>query len=174
MTFQIGEKVVYPNQGVATIENISSRSFGAQLERFYLLRLSCSSMTVMVPFSNVTSIGLRKVARANEISRILQYFGSCDCHCTSDWKNRFKENTDKMLSGSLSQAAEVLKTLLRLQADKPLSFREKKMLERARHMLITEIAISKRIPENEALALIQRSLEKAGLALPPMVAAASA
>jgi len=173
MTFQIGEKVVYPNQGVGTIENISSRSFGAQLERFYLLRLSCSSMTVMVPFANVNTIGLRKVAKATEISRILQFLGAGECQCSSDWKNRFKENTDKMLSGNLSQAAEVMKTLLILQLDKPLSFREKKMLERARHMLVTEIASAKRIPENESLTLIQRSLERAGLTLPPLVAAAS-
>ena len=67
MTFEVGDKVVYPNQGVGTIENISSRSFGAQFEKFYLLRLVYNSMTVMVPFSNVGSIGLRKVTRNAEI-----------------------------------------------------------------------------------------------------------
>ena len=63
MTFQVGEKVVYPNHGVGTIENISSRSFGTQQERFYLLRMSPSSMTVMVPFSHVGDVGLRKVTK---------------------------------------------------------------------------------------------------------------
>ena len=66
MTFQVGEKVVYPNHGVGTIENISSRSFGAQMERFYLLRLSPSSMTVMVPFSHVGDVGL---AQSNQVQR---------------------------------------------------------------------------------------------------------
>ena len=128
MTFVIGEKVVYPNQGVGTIENISSRAFGAQFEKFYLLRLLYSSMTVMVPFSNVTNIGLRKITKTNEVSRVLGFLASGSCDCPSDWKCRFKENTDKMQSGSLLQVAEVLKGLLILQHEKPLSFREKTML----------------------------------------------
>ena len=79
MTFQIGDKVVYPNQGVGTIENISSRAFGAQFEKFYLLRLVYTSMTVMVPFSNVGNIGLRKITKTNELSRVLNYLAAGDC-----------------------------------------------------------------------------------------------
>src|SRR5436305_15314735 len=96
MTFQIGEKVVYPNQGVGVIENISSRSFGTQCERFYLLRLTYSSMTVMVPFSNVGNIGLRKICKNTEINRILNFLSYGECGSVGDWKLRFKENTDKM------------------------------------------------------------------------------
>ena len=70
-TFHIGDKVVYPNHGVGTIENISTRNFGAQLERFYLLRLSYNSMTVMVPFSHAGDVGLRKVTKGTEVNRIL-------------------------------------------------------------------------------------------------------
>ena len=166
MTFQIGEKVVYPNQGVGVIENISSRSFGTQCERFYLLRLTYSSMTVMVPFSNVGNIGLRKICKNTEINRILHFLAHGECDSIADWKLRFKENTDKMQSGSLLQAAEVLKTLLILQQDKPLSFREKKMLDRARHMLVTELSMARRIPDGEAILLMDRALAKAGLMLP--------
>jgi CarD family transcriptional regulator len=166
MTFEIGEKVVYPNQGVGTIENISTRSFGSQLEKFYLLRLVYSSMTVMVPFSNVGNIGLRKITKTNEISRVLNYLATGDCINCSDWKYRFKVNSDKMQSGNLLQIAEVLKGLLILQADKPLSFREKKMLERARHMMVSEFAIAKGVPQVEAVTLLQKSLSKSGLNLP--------
>jgi len=168
MTFQIGERVVYPNQGVGVVENISSRSFGTQCERFYLLRLTYSSMTVMVPFSNVGNIGLRKISKNTEITRILHFLSHGRVQASGDWKVRFKENTDKMLSGSLIQAAEVLKTLLILQHDKPLSFREKKMLDRARHMLLTELSIARRIPDTEALALLERALVKANLTLPAL------
>jgi CarD family transcriptional regulator len=166
MTFQIGEKVVYPNQGVGVIENISSRSFGTQCERFYLLRLTYSCMTVMVPFSNVGNIGLRKICKNTEINRILHFLAHGHCDSITDWKVRFKENTDKMQSGSLLQAAEVLKTLLILQVEKPLSFREKKMLDRARHMLVTELSMARRIPDTEAIALMDRALAKASLMLP--------
>ena len=72
LTFHVGEKVVYPNHGVATIENISSRAFAGHFERFYLLKLSYTSMTVMVPFSNAADIGLRRITKDREIARILQ------------------------------------------------------------------------------------------------------
>ena len=169
MTFQIGEKVVYPNQGVGTIENISSRSFGTQSERFYLLRLTYSSMTVMVPFSNVGNIGLRRISKNTEITRILHFLAHGTCPWSPDWKVRFKENSDKMQSGSLIQAAEVLKTLLVLQADKPLSFREKKMLDRARHMLVTELSTARRVAECDATIMLERALAKARLTLPPVL-----
>jgi CarD family transcriptional regulator len=166
MTFQIGDKVVYPNQGVGTIENISSRSFGAAFEKFYLLRLGCSAMTVMVPFSNAANIGLRRVTKDREISRILSYLSSGSCLANADWKIRYKENTERMQSGNLLDAAEVFKALLQIHIDKPLSFREKKMLERARHMLVAEISISRNVPEIHAVALLQRALDKAGLRIP--------
>jgi CarD family transcriptional regulator len=168
MTFQIGDKVVYPNQGVGTIENISSRSFGSAYEKFYLLRFGSNSVTVMVPFSNAANIGLRRVTKDREISRVLSYVSNGPCNINSDWKARFKENSDKMLSGDLLKVAEVFKSLIRIQTEKPLSFREKKMLDRARHMLLSEISISRNVPELHAISMLQRSLAKAGLQLPPV------
>ena len=166
MTFQIGDKVVYPNQGVGTIENISSRSFGSAFERFYLLRFGYNSMTVLVPFSNAANIGLRRVTKDREIARILSYLSNGGCPCSPDWKVRFRENTEKMQSGDLLRAAEVFKGLVQIHLDKPLSFREKKMLDRARHMLVSEISTSRNIPEISAQAVLQRALSKAGLTLP--------
>ena len=166
MTFQIGDKVVYPNQGVGTIENISTRSFGTAYEKFYLLRFGCNAMTVLVPFSNAANIGLRRVTKDREISRILSFLSNGWSALNSDWKVRFKENTDKMQSGDLLRVAEVFKTLLQLHVDKPLSFREKKMLDRARHMLVSEISIARNVPEIHAVSMLQRSLAKSGLTLP--------
>lgn len=166
MTFQVGEKVVYPNHGVGTIENISSRCFGAQQERFYLLRLSPSSMTVLVPFSHVGDVGLRKVTKCSEISRVLTYLAAGRPCCAHDWKDRFKENSEKMKGGSLLEIAEVFKALILIQIAKPLSFREKKMLERARSMLILETSVAKSVAEAEAVTLIGRSLGKCGLPMP--------
>jgi len=169
MTFQIGDKVVYPNQGVGTIENISTRSFGSAFEKFYLLRIGSNSMTVLVPFSNAANIGLRRVTKDREISRILSYLANGWSAINADWKVRYKENTDKMQSGNLLQVAEVLKALLQIHLDKPLSFREKKMLDRARHMLVSEVSISRNVPEIVAVQLLQRALGKAGLTLPASV-----
>ncbi|MGA2267550.1 MAG: CarD family transcriptional regulator [Bryobacteraceae bacterium] len=169
MTFRIGEKVVYPNQGVGTIENISTRSFGSAFEKFYLLRLGYGSMTVLVPFSNAADIGLRRVTKDREISRILSFLSNGWCAIRPDWKVRYRENMVKMQSGDLLKATEVFKGLLQLHVDKPLSFREKKMLDRARYMLVSEISIARNVPEIHATNMLQRALAKAGLALPAVL-----
>jgi CarD family transcriptional regulator len=166
MTFQVGEKVVYPNHGVGTIENISSRSFGVQSERFYLLRLSYNSLTVMVPFSHVEQVGLRKVTRNGEVAKMLSYLSGGDVQMNSDWKDRFKENSAKMQSGSLLEVAEVLKSLATIQNHKPLSFREKKMLDRARVMLVAEVATSRGVHEPEAVGILSRCLGKVNVRFP--------
>ncbi len=166
MTFQVGEKVVYPNHGVGTVENISLRSFGAQQERFYLLRLVPNSLTVMVPFSHVGDLGLRKVTKCSEINRVLTYLAAGHPCCAQDWKDRFKENSDRMKGGSLLEIAEVFKALLIIQSAKPLSFREKKMLERARSMLILETSVARSVSEPEAITLIGKALAKSRLTMP--------
>ena len=166
MTFQVGEKVVYPNHGVATIENISSRAFAGHYERFYLLRLTYNSLTVMVPFSHVDDLGLRRVTRNGEMARVVSFLSEGRCQRYQDWKDRFKENSEKMKNGSLLSVAEVMKSLLILQSHKTLSFREKKMLDRARHMLITEFSTSRGMTESEAVGLLDQALHKAQLHLP--------
>ena len=166
MTFAVGEKVVYPNQGVGTIENISIRFFSQKPEKFYLLRLICSSMTVMVPFATAQTIGLRRLSRHGEVSKVLAYLAGPDIESLCDWKLRFRINSDKMLTGSLLQIAEVFKQLVRLQGEKPLSFREKKMLDRARAMLIGEVAQARGIRESESVILLQKALSKSGYAFP--------
>jgi CarD family transcriptional regulator len=155
--FHIGDKVVYPNHGVGIIEQISSRTMGAAVEKFYMLKIAASSLKVMVPFSNVGSVGMRPVVRNGEVQKIVDYLSSGECVNAADWKDRFKENSDRMRTGSLSDVAAVLKSLLILGQGKSLSFREKKMLERARFLLVSEMAISRNCDES----LIEQALTKA-------------
>ena len=166
MTFAVGEKVVYPNQGVGMIENISTRCFETRPEKFYLLRLFCSSMTVMVPFANAETIGLRKLSKTADVAKVLAYLAGPAVENLGDWKLRFKINSDKMLTGSLLQIAEVFKQLVRLHAEKPLSFREKKMLDRTRTMLLSEVSLARNIRETEAISLLEKALAKSGFAFP--------
>src|SRR5512140_1847076 len=146
-TFEIGDKVVYPNHGVGIIEQISSRTTGTNIERYYLLPIKSSSLKVMVPFHNVDSVGLRRVVRNGEVQKILDFLTDGKCCNHADWKYRFKENSEKMRTGSLLEVAAVLKGLLLLAQSKPLSFREKKMLERARYLLVSELAMAKNCEE---------------------------
>ena len=167
--FHIGDKVVYPNHGVGVIEQISSRAVGSTVERFYLLHIKASSLRVMVPCQNAGSVGLRRVVKNGEVQKVPDLLSIAGNGANGDWKDRFKENSDRMRTGSLLEVAGVLKNLIALHQAKPLSFREKKMLDRARHMLVEEISIARSVPEITAESLLQRSLTKAGLKLPAVM-----
>ena len=140
MDFKVGDKVVYPNHGVGVIEQISFGAATGKAEKFYMLKIVSTGLRVMVPQTNITSVVLRRVIKSGEASKVLQFLekGKFDSH--HDWKYRFKENSERMRTGSLLEVAVVLKSLLSLSRSKPLSFREKKMLERAKHLLVTELA----------------------------------
>src|SRR5437763_12549196 len=166
LSFHIGDKVVYPNHGVGIIEQISSRTIGASVERFYLLKIKSSSLKVMVPFNNVANVGLRRVIRNGDVQKVIDFLTDGKCCNHSDWKYRFKENSEKMRTGSLLEVAAVLKGLLLLAQSKPLSFREKKMLERARYLLVSELAMSKNAEEVDIEHLLTRALAKCNLRFP--------
>ena len=167
--FHIGDKVVYPNHGVGVIEQISSRTIGETVEKFYLLKIKASSLKVMVPFHNVNTVGLRRVVKNGEIQKIVDFLTDGECDNNADWKYRFKENSERMRTGSLLEVSAVLKGLLLLNQSKPLSFREKKMLDRARHMLITELSTSRGWSEEESARVLDQALSKAQLHLPERI-----
>jgi CarD family transcriptional regulator len=166
-SFHIGDKVVYPNHGVGIIEQISSRTTGETVEQFYMLNIKSSSLKVMIPFHNVGAVGLRRVVKNGEISKIVGYLQDGELKDSSaDWKDRFKENSERMRTGSLLEVASVLKSLLVLSQGKPLSFREKKMLERARYLLVSELAMAKGCEENLVEDLLTDALSKCKLRFP--------
>jgi CarD family transcriptional regulator, regulator of rRNA transcription len=169
LNFHIGDKVVYPNHGVGVIEQISSRSIGATIEKFYLLHIKASSLKVMVPCHSVGSVGLRRVIRNGEIQKVLDFLSVSDTGSNGDWKDRFKENSDRMRTGSLLEVAVVLKSLVSLSRSKPLSFREKKMLERAKYLLVTEMATARNTSPESAETMVVKSLAKAKLQFPVMM-----
>jgi len=164
--FHVGDKIVYPNHGVGVIEQISSRTLGNRVEKFYLLRIPSSSLKVMVPFANVDSVGMRPLVRDGEVQKIVDYLSSGECINAADWKDRFKENSDRMRTGSLTDVAAVLKSLLVLGQAKSLSFREKKMLGRARYLLVSEIAISRNCAEDLIEQALTKALTKCNLRFP--------
>ena len=164
--FQVGDKVVYPNHGVGIIEQVTSRTVGTNVEKFYLLKIKASSLKVMIPFANANNVGLRRVVRNGEVQKIIDFLSGNDVDSNSDWKDRFKENSDKMRTGSLLETAGVLKSLLTLHQVKPLSFREKKMLDRARYLLVSELALAKNVDETVMEDVLTKALAKSKLKLP--------
>jgi CarD family transcriptional regulator len=168
-SFQVGDKVVYPNHGIGIVDQIATRTNGFQVERFYLLTIKASALKVMVPCSNATSVGLRSVVTQGEVERILCFLSDGNCSSNADWKERYREHCEKMKAGSLMEVAEVLKSLLVLNQKKPLGFREQKMLEKARYLLVNEIVQATGATENGTDEALLESLAKAGLKFPDII-----
>jgi CarD family transcriptional regulator len=166
MEFKLGEKVVYPNHGVGIIEQISYGYLNGRSERYYMLKIASSGLKVMVPQSNVDCVGLRPIIRNTQAAAVLGFLEKGRSASHHDWKHRFKENSDRMRTGSLMEVAAVLKGLVALSRSKPLSFREKKMLERAKYLLISELATVRNTSEQAVEVNIVRALAKAKLQMP--------
>jgi CarD family transcriptional regulator len=173
--YKIGDKVVYPNHGVGIIEQVSFSYLNGRSERCYMLRIFSSGLRVMVPEVNARNVGLRRVISSTEARKILGFL-EANHHSNnghSDWKHRFKENSERMRTGSLQDVAAVLKSLLALSRTKPLSFREKKMLERAKFLLVSELATAQRSNESKVETDVVRALAKARLQFPEISVAAA-
>jgi CarD family transcriptional regulator len=140
VTFQVGDKVIYPNHGLGVVERIEEKTILGTTCGFYHLRIIANETTVLVPLSNADGVGLRRAITDQEVERLFGRLcdGKIDDH--QNWKGRFKDNSDKMRTGSIYDVADVLKSLTFLARSKSLSFREKRMLDRARFLIVSEIS----------------------------------
>ena len=168
-SFQVGDKVVYPNHGIGIVDQIATRTDGFQVQRFYMLTIKSSSLKVMVPCTNAVSVGLRCVVQGEEVERIFHFLADDNCTSNADWKERYREHCEKMKAGSLMEVAEVMKSLLVLNQKKALGFREQKMLEKARYLLVNEIAQASGASEPLIDDKLLLALNEAGLKFPDIV-----
>jgi len=166
MDYKIGDKVVYPNHGVGIIEQINFGVLNGRTEKYYMLKIYSSGLKVMVPATNAISVGLRPVIRNGETLKVLGFLEKGKPNSHHDWKHRFKENSERMRTGALIEVAAVLKSLVSLSRTKPLSFREKKMLERAKFLLVSELATARNTSAETMEDALIKSLAKARLQMP--------
>jgi CarD family transcriptional regulator len=140
VTFTVGDKVIYPNHGLGIVERIEDKTILGTTCGFYHLRIVANETTVLVPVSNVDGVGLRRAISDEEVERLFGILGDGKIDNHQNWKGRFKDNSDKMRSGSIYEVADVLKSLTFLAKSKSLSFREKRMLDRAKFLIISEVS----------------------------------
>jgi CarD family transcriptional regulator len=152
--FNVGQKAVYPCHGVGTIETIESRNIGGDAQEFYVLKIHSTGAKVMVPTRSAQTVGLRAVITAPEVERIYEILKAPSKKSTATWNRRFRALNEKLNTGDLVEIAEVLRDLSSLKNDKDLSFGEKKMLERARAMIVSEICAAR----NEDALLVESEL----------------
>ena len=159
--FKVGQKVVYPNHGIGTIEQIEQKQIGSNSLPFYTLRLAATNSLVLVPVANASEVGLRSPISSGECEMLLKNLSDDFSSPANDWKDRFKDFSEKMRTGDIFEVAAVLKHLTYLSNLKPLSFREQRMLERSRYLVVSELAAVCRQPECNIEPRVDQALARA-------------
>jgi CarD family transcriptional regulator len=160
VAFQLGDKVIYPNHGLGVIERIEEKTILGTTCGFFHLRIVANDTTVLVPVANVDNVGLRRAIDDEEVNRLFSLLGDGKIDNHQNWKGRFKDNSDKMRTGSIYDMADVLKSLTFLSKSKSLSFREKRMLDRAKALIVSEVSEVMRVKANDIEVRVDEALEK--------------
>lgn len=155
-SFRIGDKAVYPAQGVAEVLGIESREVSGNQETFYMLRLIDSDRRIMIPLSKAPSVGLRQVISREEVPQVFGLLRAKPARLSrQNWNRRYRGYIEKLKTGSVFDVAEVLRDLYLLRYHKPLSFGERRLLDTARELLVKELAVA----TEDHTDIVQRELE---------------
>lgn len=160
MAFKVGETVVYPHHGAATIEEIVTRKVKGEDTEYLVLRVNQGDLVIQVPSGNVETVGVRDVVDDAGVEEVLDVLRQADVEEPSNWSRRFKANQEKISNGDIVRVSEVVRDLSRRDADKGLSAGEKRMLTKARQILTSELALARDIDEDEAGELLDGVLEE--------------
>ncbi len=140
MGFQVGDKVVYPSQGVTVVESIASENLAGMTVECYHLRLLATDSKVLVPVQNIERVGLRPLCDLQDVSDSLSRLKANQIDEKGDWKDRYKANLERLKTGELVEVVDVLLCLADVASRKTLSFRERKMFDQAQQILAYEVA----------------------------------
>jgi CarD family transcriptional regulator len=150
LPFDVGDKVVYPHHGAAVVERREVKvAFGEEKE-YLVLRLAYGDLTLMVPADNTDEVGLREVINDEEVEEVFDVLRKKDVRMPTNWSRRYKNHVEKLKSGDIYQVAEVVRNLSSRDKDKGLSAGEKRMLNRARQILVSELTFAIGVSEEQA------------------------
>jgi len=152
--FKIGDKVVYPMHGAGVIEAIEEKEVLGEKRQYYILRLPVGDMKVMIPIANGGGVGLREVIDREGVQRVFHILREQSSAMSPNWNRRYRANLEKIKSGNIYEVAEVVRNLIKRDREKGLSSGERKMLENARQILISELVLATELEEDKAQSLL--------------------
>ncbi len=157
LEFNVGDKAVYPAQGVAEVVGIDQKEISGKIQRFYVLRVLDSDMRILVPVDKAEQVGLREVVQEDQIREVYDILKEKELHVDKQtWNRRYRGFMEKIKTGSLFEVAEVFRDLYRLKETKTLSFGERRMLDTAKNLIVKELSVAKNITEVK----VEKELEK--------------
>jgi len=155
--FEIGEKIVYPSHGVGKIDGIEDQEIAGQKMTCYVLHISEKKLKILLPVINAGKVGLRHLIREEDVEKVLEILGQEMDEMPKKWSKRWVMNHEKLRTGSIYDIAKVYRNLSRLEKSKVLSLNEKRMLDNAKELMVSEIAHSRKIGFIQAESLISES-----------------
>lgn len=153
--FSAGDKIVYPMHGAGVICGIEEKKILGEKKEYYIFKLPCSEINIMIPVDSEAAVGIRPIADKTVISDVIKLLGGESSQMDSNWNRRYRDNMEKLKSGDIMKAAEVVRDLMRADRQKNLSSGENKMLTNARRILTSEIMLSADMTSDEAQKVIR-------------------
>ena len=157
--FSPGDKIVYPMHGAGIICGIEEKKILGEKKKYYIFKLPCSEINVMIPVDSETAVGIRPIADRAVISDVIELLSAESSQMDSNWNRRYRENMEKLKSGDIMKVAEVVRNLMRTDRKKGLSSGERKLLANARQILVSEMMLAADITQIEAEKVIQEAVE---------------
>ena len=158
MSFTVGETVVYPHHGAALIEAVETRTIKGVDKLYLVLKVAQGDLTVRVPAENAEFVGVRDVVGAEGLERVFQVLRMPHTEEPTNWSRRYKANLEKLASGDVIKVAEVVRDLWRRERERGLSAGEKRMLAKARQILVSELALAEKTNEDKAETILDEEL----------------
>ena len=150
MDFKVGDTVVYPHHGAAVVEAIEQREMRGEVVDYLVLQIHQSDLTVRVPAMNAELVGVRDVVGEEGLLKVFSVLRETDVEEAGNWSRRYKANQERLASGDVNKVAEVVRDLWRREQDRGLSAGEKRMLAKARQVLVGELALAENVDEAKA------------------------
>ena len=156
--FEIGDNIVYPMYGAGVITDIVEKDFLGELRRYYCVSLPYCRMDASVPVDNCVKLGVRYIIDQSEISAVLEVLQGETEPMNPNWNKRYRENTERLQTGLITEVAAVVRNLVRTDRIKPLSTGEKKLLSTAKQILESELVYSGGFTLDEADELVESNI----------------
>jgi CarD family transcriptional regulator len=158
MKFEVGETVVYPHHGAAEIIEVSEKKIRGEKQKYLKLRVAQGDLIIQVPAANVEMVGVRDVIDRKGVKQVFDVLRAEFVEEPTNWSRRYKANLEKLASGDVVKVSEVVRDLWRRDQDRGLSAGEKRMLAKARQILISELALARKVDEEKASAELDKVL----------------
>ena len=155
--FNIGDKIVYPMHGAGTIDAIEEKNILGEKQNYYIIKMP-GEVKVMVPTDKAEEVGVRNVIGKDEAAKVMSVLGQNETEMSQNWNKRYRDNMDKMKSGDIYEVADVVRNLSFKQKEKGLSTGEKKMLNNAKQILVSELVLAEHASQEEVEKLVDNKI----------------